>query len=225
MENNGILIEKYNTTVFKEISNENFQVRFVFHSEENDEITYKFKDPRDTLHFLTKNWESLSVVEVETLFEYVKFGENLNVYTIMDFYYLLMLEVIVSFLVIHPKPIYKSTNDVACNGKNDTTNMIHSYNNNGLNLYNSKLKKTIRESHLYAVANTWKAYNRYIISSLNSKEIEYLEFDLNEVMITSFNGFDGIFKIYFLKDKKFILAKVIENNFYGVSKFNSYVIE
>lgn len=206
MESNVYYIEKYRCNVTKEIKDINLNLHFKYDNE--NEMSYKFKDPRDALHFLVRNWEIMEVVEVETLFEYVQFGANLNIYTVMDFYYLLMLEVIVTFLVNHPKPIYKPTEDVASNGINDTTLAIHGYNKHGFNMYVNKLKRAIRESHLYAVANTWKTYNRYNISSLNPKKIEYLEFNLN---------FESIFKMHFLKDKKFILA--------AVPKFNSYVIE
>ena len=228
MESNVYYIEKYRCNVTKEIKDINLNLHFKYDNE--NEMSYKFKDPRDALHFLVRNWEIMEVVEVETLFEYVQFGANLNIYTVMDFYYLLMLEVIVTFLVNHPKPIYNPTEDVASNGINDTTLAIHGYNKHGFNMYVNKLKRAIRESHLYAVANTWEVFNRYkptivVIENVKIKEVEYLEFNLNEVIITSFNGFESIFKIHFLKDKKFILAKVIENNFYGVSKFNSYVIE
>lgn len=228
MESNVYYIEKYRCNVTKEIKDINLNLHFKYDNE--NEMSYKFKDPRDALHFLVRNWEIMEVVEVETLFEYVQFGANLNIYTVMDFYYLLMLEVIVTFLVNHPKPIYNPTEDVASNGINDTTLAIHGYNKHGFNMYVNKLKRAIRESHLYAVANTWEVFNRYkptivVIENVKIKEVEYLEFNLNEVIITSFNGFESIFKIHFLKDKKFILAKVVESKFYAVSKFNSYVIE
>ena len=228
MESNVYYIEKYRCNVTKEIKDINLNLHFKYDNE--NEMSYKFKDPRDALHFLVRNWEIMEVVEVETLFEYVQFGANLNIYTVMDFYYLLMLEVIVTFLVNHPKPIYNPTEDVASNGINDTTLAIHGYNKHGFNMYVNKLKRAIRESHLYAVANTWEVFNRYkptivVIENVKIKEVEYLEFNLNEVIITSFNGFESIFKIHFLKDKKFILAKVVESKFYAVSKFNSYVIK
>ena len=199
-----------------------------------NEMSYKFKDPRDALHFLVRNWEIMEVTEVETLFEYVQFGANLNIYTVMDIYYLTMLEVIITFLVKHPKPIYNPTEDIASNGINDTTLAINGYNKHGFNMYVNKLKRVIRESHLYAVANTWINFNihyRYHnkiykeCDITDFKEMVYLEFNHNEVIITEFNGFGSIFKIQFLKDKKFILAKVFDNKFYGISKFNSYVIE
>lgn len=228
MESNVYYIEKYRCNVTKEIKDINLNLHFKYDNE--NEMSYKFKDPRDALHFLVRNWEIMEVVEVETLFEYVQFGANLNIYTVMDFYYLLMLEVIVTFLVNHPKPIYNPTEDVASNGINDTTLAIQGYNKHGFNMYVNKLKRAIRESHLYAVANTWEVFNRYkptivVIENVKIKEVEYLEFNLNEVIITSFNGFESIYKIHFLKDKKFILAKVVESKFYAVSKFNSYVIE
>lgn len=121
-------IKKYKSTVIKEMIGDNLNIVIV--RENGDEISYKFKDPRDALNFLVRNWKLMETVDIETLFEYVQYGSNLGTFKHIDFYYLLMLEVIITFLV------------------------------NNYNKDYSRLDRVIRESHLYAVGNTHKIFNQ-----------------------------------------------------------------
>lgn len=214
-------IEKYKCNVIKEMDKGNFNVTFKYQDE--NEKTYKFKDPRDTLNFLVRNWKLMETVEIETLFDYVRYGSNLGTFKHIDFYYLLMLEVIITFLVNTPKPVYDA---IATDIDTETKTVINSYNNTGLNIYNKKLERTIRMSHLYAVGNTHrifrqKSYKGFVRPEHIGFDIsDKIEIDKSVLYTTIFNGYNNIQKITY-QDGYILACTINKGNTYKVSKKNS----
>lgn len=204
-------IEKYNCTVIKEIDKGNLNVTFKY--QRGDEINFKFKDPRDTLNFLVKNWKLMETVEIETLFDYVQYGSNLGTFKHIDFYYLLMLEVIITFLVNNQIPAY-AYDDLGSKTR--------------LYIFCKKLGIAIRMGHLYAVGNTdrifrQKSYKGTVLSKHIGFHIsEKIELDKSVLYTSIFNGFSGIHKVTY--QDGFILACVINNSnkVYKISKKNSF---
>lgn len=214
-------IEKYKSTVIKEMIGDNLNIVIV--RENGDEISYKFKDPRDALNFLVRNWKLMETIDIESLFEYVQYGSNLGTFKHIDFYYLLMLEVIITFLVTTPKPVYDA---IATDIDMETKTVINGYNNTGLNIYNKKLERAIRMAHLYAVGNTHRIFRqKNYIGIILPKNIGYhisdkIEIDKSVLYTSIFNGYSNIQKITY--QDGYILAYTNNKGItYKVSKKNS----
>lgn len=194
-------IEKYNCTVTEILTEDlKLSIHILYHSTEN-EMNYKFKDPRDALHFLTKNWSLLPVCEVELLFNYVQYAKHLKLYTIMDFYYVLMLEIIITFLI---------------------GSKLENINQTNIFIESLKLKKVIRLSHLYAVSNTWKLYNKNRIVRYDYfKQEDELNIDDPEILyITEFNLYNKLKKVNY-KDGYYLAYDDGKGTLYKVGDFNS----
>lgn len=209
-----------NCTVTEILEVDNYQLHIKY--DDGNEKSYKFKDARDALHFLTNNWKLLDNIEIKYLFDYVEYVSHLGIFTIMDFYYMLMLEVIITFLLNTHKPSYDDVRD----NLDPTKIVINSYNNTGLVIYNKKLARAIREAHLYAVGNTWRKYNQR--TSERMPKIEEVSFPFTDVVsptnvellyIVPFNRYTRLMK--FVYQDGYIIVYDGGNNFYQVAKKNS----
>lgn len=219
-------IKKYKSTVIKEMIGDNLNIVIV--RENGDEISYKFKDPRDTLHFITKNWRNLETIELLRLFDIVQYGSILRIFTVMDFYNMLMLEVIITFLELTPKPVY----DVNDNMTDPTKVVISSYNNTGVKNYNQKLQKTLHYANLFAISNTWRVYQQKNYNGIpKPEEIGFpidLNFNVNDKDIlfkTVFNQYRNLLKYNFKDGYYLVYTGDWEDVYYKVGDFNSCKIK
>ena len=220
-------------------------VRFNYRSDPTEEfgegghLIFKFKDPRDTLKFLTNNFELLCDVEQIILFNYVQRYEDEGFYSQLEIYYLLLLELklplIDCFIAKHsiPKKDFKDLNEEE----------LENYKAN-CKQFRDEFEKSIREAHKFAVANTWKVWND-IQANVRRKRIDTNEyvptvedikrssipastlFDTNykgrEVSVTQgFNLYRRLWKVIF-EDNSWVIASDLGNGWYSAeTNFNSY---
>ena len=218
--------KEHKCTVTEVIENGKFHISFVY--DDGNKIEYKFKDPRDTLHFITKNWKNLETIELLRLFDIVQYGSILRIYTVMDFYYMLMLEVIITFLELTPKPVY----DVNDNMTDPTKVVISSYNNTGLKIYNQKLQKTLHYANLFAISNTWRIYQQKNYDGIpKPEEIGFpIDFNFNvkdtDILFkTEFNQYRNLSKYNFKDGYYLVYTSIWEGIYYKVGDFNSCKIK
>ena len=207
--------------------------------EDGGHLEFKFKDPRDTLKFLTNNFELLGGVEQLILFDYVQFYEDEGFYSQLEIYYLLLLELklpcIDCFIAKHPIP--------KKDFKDFTEEELENHKAN-CKQFRDEFEKSIREAHKFAVVNTWKVWND-IQSNVRRKRIDSSEvivteedikrvsipkesmFDTNykgrEVSVAyGFNLYRRLWHVYF-EDGSWVIAGDHGNGWYSAeTNFNSY---
>lgn len=228
----------------------NLHVRFNYRGEPTEEypegafgegghLKFKFKDPRDTLKFLVKNFELLGHVESKILFDYVQWHENEGTYSQLEIYYLLILEIklpfIMGFVAKHPIP--------KKDFKDYTPIELENYKAN-CSQFHDEYEDAIRAAHKFAVANTWKVWNdiQYWVrrnkvdtsefaptiedikkSSLPPSILFDLEYKEKKVHIVfGFNLYRRLWKVIF-EDNSWIIAGDHGNGWYSAeTDFNSY---
>lgn len=215
----------YQCLIAKTITKELFVLDLKY-SEEigGNEIKYKFRDPRDTLHFLIKNWKIISPIESSHLFDYVELGFDLGIYTQMEIYYMLVLRHQINFNLVYTNgnnifDEYLNRN-TSLNSKIDLLNKLKDFEFN--------LNKVTRESHIFAVKNTrlfWDIHKNNKISFNNNFDTTifdetYLGKKVNHVL--SFNLTFRLWTVYF-DDGSWIIAGDEGNGWYKpLTKFNDY---
>lgn len=191
------------------------------------EISYKFKDPRDTMKFLLKNWRIISPIESIHLFDHIELGFAKGIYSPLEIYYMLLLEQQIYFnlqyaLGNHLPDIYYDRNMCL-----STKLEVLDY----LKTFEEELNENTRAAHIFAVKNTWLFWN---IHKNNKTILTYGEEDENifdtkyknkEVdYVFSFNLYHRLWRVYF-KDKSWIIAFDIGNGWYEpLTDFNDYKI-
>ena len=209
--------------------------------EDGGHIEFKFKDPRDILRFLTKNFELLGMVESSKLFDYVFYNTHDAGFSQLEVYYLLLLEIKLPFINFfrakHPIP--------RKDFKDFTEEELKDYKAN-CNQFREEFESSIREAHKFAVANTWKVWNdiQYTrdrnIRAGESGEVAFSEEDIKRCSIpkellfdTNYKGKEvdivyglnlhrRLWKVYF-KDGSWIIASDQGNGWYAAkTDFNSY---
>ena len=174
-------------------------VRFNYRSGPTEEfgegghLEFKFKDPRDTLKFLTNNFELLGVVEQCKLFDYVQWYENEGSYSQLEIYYLLLLELKLPFIDGFRAKYHIPKKEF----KDFTEEELENYKAN-CKQFRDEFEKSIREAHKFAVANTWKVWNdiQYNVRKkrIDSSEVIVTEEDIKRVSIPKENIFDTNYK-------------------------------
>ncbi len=188
-----------------------------------NEITYKFKDPRDTMKFLLKNWRLISPIESIHLFDHIELGFGKGIYSQMDIYYMLILEQQIYFnlryIISNPIPDSYFNNNISVNDKLE----IFDY----LKTYEEELNKIVRISHIFAVKNTWLFWNIHknnikFNNDENLFDTKYMNKEVDYVF--SFNLYHRLWRVYF-KDKTWIIAFDVGNGWYEpLTSFNDYKI-
>ena len=220
-------------------------VRFNYRSDPTEEfgegghLIFKFKYPRDALKCLTKNLEIFSPLESGILFEYIQHYENEGIYSPLEIYYILILEIklpfIVDFVPTHqiPKKEFKDYTPIEL--ENYLVNCSQ---------FRNEYESTIREAHKFAVANTWKVWNdiQYIVrrnkvdtsefvptvedikrSSIPASTLFDTKYKGREVSIVfGFNLYRRLWKVVF-EDNSWVIAGDRGNGWYSAeTNFNSY---
>lgn len=215
-----------------------YQAKFIYlendlETENGDKVHYKFKDPRDLLNFLVKNWKLLSPVESHVMFmEYCTYGLTTGLFSPKEVYYYLMLELMFKFnfdfAVFNPLP--ESRFD-----RNLDVETLLKY-NKILKTYDEELNSQTRLAHIFAVKNTWMIYNHYKPRNQISgefaptkKEIEVLakpepfhdEYMGKKInIVLAFNLNMRMWQVFF-EDDSWILTYDVGNGWYEpLTKFN-----
>lgn len=194
-------------------------------------ITYKFKDPRDALNYLVKHIRALPRQIIESLFKYIeKEGFCNQLFNPLEMYYYIIISFQIDCKVGVVRHWFNILNEFS------TMDEIE-------NLYKCledeiKLLNVVnRESHKFAVANTWGIWNESNIIKKGFNEINNLKFkvDATKLFNEAYEGkkikkvFDfhlsrRIWKIVFIDDS-WILAEDHGNSwFYPLTNFNSYIL-
>ena len=207
--------------------------------EDGGHLEFKFKDPRDTLKFLTNNFELLGGVESKILFDYVQWYEDEGFYSQLEIYYLLILEIklpfIMGFVPLHPIPKKDFKDYTPIELENYLANCAK---------FRAEYETAIREAHKFAVANTWKVWNdiQYRVRRNKVDTSEYVPtsgdilkysipveelFDLNYKekkvhIVFGFNLYRRLWKVIF-EDNSWVIAGDHGNGWYSAeTNFNSY---
>lgn len=196
-----------------------FSTTFVFES--GGEISYKFKDQRDALKFLTLNWELISPVESDTIFEYVNTGLGNRKFNQMQIYYFLILWIKLEFRwffsMANPIP------DIDETSSEEEVDLYTSINE----IYIGELDRVTRMAHIFAVQNTWFFWSRDNGSNLkrliSDEEVFDVEFKGKKVVkVTGFNLEWRLWKVGF-DDDSWVIASDAGNGWYWPeTNFNSY---
>lgn len=244
-------IEDYSVEVINDIQvidyskGKTLHIKFNYRSDptedfgEGGHLIFKFKDPRDALKCLTKNLEIFSPLESGILFEYIQHYENEGIYSPLEIYYILILEIklpfIVDFVPLHPIP--------KKDFKDFTPIELENYLAN-CEKFRAEYETIIREAHKFAVANTWKVWNNIQYSVRRNKvdTSEYVPtsedilkysipveelFDLNYKekkihIVFGFNLYRRLWKVVF-EDNSWVIAGDHGNGWYSAeTDFNSY---
>lgn len=192
-------------------------------------ITYKFKDPRDALNYLVKHIRVLPRSIIVNLFDYIETeGYCKYLFNPMELYYYLILSLQIGCGIGMVRPWFNNLNEFS------TINEIE-------NLYKTLQEEMLfvnmitRESHKFAVANTWGIWNELNTNKVafNRKNIEKLSINADKLFnetykgkrIKILDGFHldkGIWRIKFWDDS-WILARDHNNGwYYPLTNFNSY---
>lgn len=223
-------MEKFENTLYKcyiekDITKDNAIILNMKYDEDvgGNEITYKFKDPRDTLNFLLKNWRLISPVESMHLYDHIELGYHLGIYTQIEIYYMLLLEQQLYFnlrySMNYPLPDIYYNRNTSVESKFEVLNLLKDY--------EKKLNEVTRIAHKFAVKNTWLFWN------IQKNNIKFNPFDSENLFdeeykgkkvdyVLSFNLYHRLWTVYF-KDGSWIIASDVGNGWYAaLTDFNSY---
>lgn len=201
-----------------------------------NEITYKYKDPRDALHFIVNYWKEISPIESISHMNYIQGGCGLGLYTQMDIYYLTILEILLDvnlvFSICNPLPSVLNDANMSAATKLKYFKILDEF--------QETLNRETRIAHRFAVANTWKFWNAQKPNEGISSEIPVTEAGLLKLAVKEkdlfdkeykgreidyahgFNRFWRLWKVIF-KDGSWVIASDQGNGWYAAkTDFNSY---
>ena len=185
-------------------------------------IEFKFKDPRDALKELVKNWKVYNIEISLKLLDYVNYGISLGNYTPLQVYY----HIILNF------QIYFTAEFIDFNGNppeltKDSTEEERIEYLKKCELYEEDLNTQTRISHIWAVANTWWYFHHYSKEDSEiSKMDKYLLFNnykgKNVKYATEFLLIERLWKVVF-EDESWLIAFDVGNGWYkAMTDFDSY---
>lgn len=188
-------------------------------------MEFKFKDPRDALKELVKNWKLYDIEISLKLLDYVNYGISLGNYTLLQVYY----HIILNF------QIYFTAEFIDFNGNppeltKDSTEEERIEYLKKCELYEEDLNTQTRLSHIWAVANTWWYFHHYSKEDSEiSKMDKYLLFTnyykgKKIKYVTSFLLIERLWRVVF-EDESWIICEDAGNGWYkAMTDFDSYKI-
>ena len=201
-------------------------------------VTYKFKDPRDALKYLVKHIMVLPRQVIDGIFEYVEQeGFYSNLFNPLETYYYLIMALQLDCRVGIVQPWFNSINEFSTIAEIEN---LSKHLENEMTLLNT----VNRESHKFAVANTWGIWNESnsskIRAELNTSEVAFNQKDIKKLSMDADKLFGDIYKGREVKeaygfmlgrriwkvrfqDNSWILAADHGNGwYYPLTNFNSY---
>ncbi len=201
-------------------------------------VTYKFKDPRDALKYLVKHIRVLPRQVIDGIFEYIELeGFYSHLFNPLETYYYLIMALQLDCRVGVVQPWFNSINEFSTIVEIEN---LYKHLENEMTLLNT----VNRESHKFAVANTWGIWNESnsskIRDELNTSEIAFNQKDIMRLAIDADNLFGNNYKGREVKeafgfmlgrriwrvrfhDDSWILAADHGNGwYYPLTDFNSY---
>lgn len=194
-------------------------------------IEFKFKDPRDALKELVKNWKLYDIIISQKLLNYVMEGITFGNFTPLQVYYTIILNFQIEYTLyftMHNPPLPEFKDDM-------TEKELKLY-NKLTKEYESGLNIQTRLSHIWAVKNTWWYYNKFINGSKLDKGLKDIE-NLTEsitvgdiylgkkvVEISGFLLIERLWRVNF-EDGSWLIGFDEGNGWYrAVTPLNSYKI-
>lgn len=194
-------------------------------------IEFKFKDPRDALKKLVKNWKLYDIIISQKILNYVMEGITFGNFTPLQVYYTIILNFQIEYTLyftIHNPPLPEFKEDMTKKELKLYIKLTKEY-ESGLNIQT-------RLSHIWAVKNTWWYYNKFNNISKLDKELKDIE-NLSEsitvedtylgkkvVEISGFLLMERLWEIKF-EDGSWLIGFDEGNGWYrAVTALNSYKI-
>lgn len=193
---------------------------------------FKFKDPRDALKELVKNWKVYDLEISSKLLDYVNYGISLGNFNPMQVYYNIILNFQIEYTIY-----FAMHNTYLPEIKEDRLKEAEDLYNVWMNKYLVGFNIISRVAHKWAIANTWWYYNYYnrktlikdkdrIPNTLNLYNGNFSE-DYNGkkvVEVTNFLFIERLWRVKF-EDNSWIIAFDAGNGWYKpLTNFNSYKI-
>ena len=226
-------------------------IKFQWKGEEDDpnddsqftggHMEFKFKDPRDALKELVKNWKLYDIEISLKLLDYVNYGTIIHPYTPMQVYYTTILNF----------QIYYTAEFIACNPplpeiRKDMPKEELDLYNKLVNEYEEELNTQTRISHIWAVKNTWWSWDlqtKFLQDSYPSKDNPYpkggyarkLNEDKSLIFCEDYKGKkikyatgfllnERLWRVVF-EDESWIICEDVGNGWYkAMTDFDSYKI-
>ena len=131
---------------------------------------FKFKDPRDALKELVKNWKLYDIEISLKLLDYINYGIFLGNFNPMQVYYNIILNFQIGYTLY-----FAICNPPFPEFKEDMTEKELKLYNKLIKEYEFGLNIQTRLSHIWAVKNTWWYYNKFNNMSKLDKELKDME--------------------------------------------------
>lgn len=228
LDPNSIILPEFGVEIIDKSKENELDLSFHYTEPKGNGFThYKFKEPLDCLHYITKNWKKMYPIETVKLFEYASNFITKNIFTPRDIYDLLFLEMVLYYnLEFNISIKLPNVSENIC--LEDKLNLLED-----LKVFEENLNVYTRLAHRFAVANTWYYYNFYKKYNSNGVEAKYHRDEAyfgnnykNKKVdfTTGFNLNRRIWQVYF-KDNSWLLAFDVGNGWYvPLTNFNSLKI-
>lgn len=193
---------------------------------------FKFKDPRDALKELVKNWKVYDLEISSKLLDYVNYGISLGNFNPMQVYYSIILNFQIEYTIY-----FTMHNQYLPKIKEDMLKEAEDLYNVWMNKYLVEFNIISRVAHKWAISNTWWYYNYYnrktlikdkdgIPNTLNLYNENFSEDYKGKkvVEVTNFLLIERLWRVKF-EDDSWIIAFDAGNGWYTpLTNFNSYKI-
>ena len=201
-------------------------------------VTFKFKDPRDALRYLVKHIRALPREVIDSIFKYIEMeGFYSHIFNPLETYYYLVMALQIDCRVGVVQPWFNQLDQYSTIIEIEN---LYKHLENEMTILNT----INRESHKFAVANTWGIWNESnyskIRAELNTSEVVFNQKDVAKLSIDADKLFGDyhrgkevkeaygfmlgrrIWRVRF-KDDSWILAADHGNGwYYPLTDFNSY---